>query len=298
MMDWQDSPLSLLLSLCSLPVRGLSVWHLRLKPLFVRACSKGYCFAYQRCGISKKALSLQKLVILAIAVFLAICSGTVGLTEAESSLNLPPARVHTLPPSLAKIADTADNNYFGQIAKTSLGYLVWSQFPVTIYVQQLENYTDSAADKRYREWVATVKKAIAQWNVYLPLEEISKRELADIVVLRSQPKREVKLNPDTGLYDIPRAVTAKTSYKFYIKQNPAIIAHKMKLEISPNYADISLLATVRHELGHALGIWGHSKNKNDALYFSQVSDPPEISARDVNTLKKIYQQPTKLGWRI
>ena len=242
--------------------------------------------------------SLQKIVILAIACFVVICSGTVNLLQAESDLDLPTARVHTLPPSLAKIEDPLNNNYFSQIAKTPLGYLVWSQFPITIYVQQLKNYTDSAADKRYREWVAAVKSAIFQWNVYLPLKEISQRELADIVVLRSQPEREIKLNPDTGLYDLPRAVTAETSYKFYMQQNPTRIAHKMTVEISPNYTGISLLATVRHELGHALGIWGHSKNKNDALYFSQVSDPPEISVRDVNTLKKIYQQPTKLGWKI
>ena len=241
--------------------------------------------------------SLQKITILAIAIFLIVFSGTT-LIQAESTLDLPIARVHALPPSLANIEDPADNNYFSQIAKTPVKYLVWSQFPVTIYVQQLKNYTDSAADKRYREWVTAVKKAIAQWNVYLPLKEISERELADIVVLRSQPQREIKLNPDTGLYDIPRAVTAETSYKFYMQQNPRAIAHKMKVEISSNYTGVSLLATVRHELGHALGIWGHSKNKNDALYFSQVSDPPGISERDVNTLKKIYQQPTKLGWKI
>ena len=240
--------------------------------------------------------SLQKITILAIACFLIVFSGT-ALIQAEPVLDLP-AAIHALPPSLAKIDDPADNNYFSQIAKTPVGYLVWSQFPVTIYVQQLNNYTDSAADKRYREWVTAVKKAIAQWNVYLPLKEISKRELADIVVLRSQPRREIKLNPDTGLYDIPRAVAAETSYKFYLRQNPTAIAHKMTVEISSNYTGISLLATVRHELGHALGIWGHSKNKHDALYFSQVSDPPGISKRDVNTLKKIYQQPTKLGWKI
>jgi predicted Zn-dependent protease len=31
-------------------------------------------------------------------------------------------------------------------------------------------------------------------------------------------------------------------------------------------------------------------------YFSQVRNPPPISPRDVNTLKRIYQQPTSLGW--
>ena len=37
---------------------------------------------------------------------------------------------------------------------------------------------------------------------------------------------------------------------------------------------------------------------SDALYFSQVPNPPSISARDINTLKRIYQQPTLLGWKV
>jgi predicted Zn-dependent protease len=34
------------------------------------------------------------------------------------------------------------------------------------------------------------------------------------------------------------------------------------------------------------------------MYFSQVREPPPISARDINTLKRIYQQPTRLGWPV
>ncbi len=48
-------------------------------------------------------------------------------------------------------------------------------------------------------------------------------------------------------------------------------------------------------LGHALGIWGHSQLETDALYFSQVRKPAFISVRDVNTLKKVYEQSTALG---
>ena len=36
--------------------------------------------------------------------------------------------------------------------------------------------------------------------------------------------------------------------------------------------------------------------ETDVLYFSQVRNPPAISARDVNTLKRVYEQPTRLGW--
>jgi predicted Zn-dependent protease len=57
-----------------------------------------------------------------------------------------------------------------------------------------------------------------------------------------------------------------------------------------------LPAAARHEFGHALGIWGHSLEETDVMYYSQVGEPPSISARDINTLKRIYQQPTRLGW--
>ena len=49
-------------------------------------------------------------------------------------------------------------------------------------------------------------------------------------------------------------------------------------------------------LGHALGIWGHSSDSRDALYGAAVANPPAISPRDRNTLVKIYEQPTRLGW--
>ncbi|MFM6629640.1 MAG: hypothetical protein ACKPI8_08710 [Microcystis panniformis] len=65
-----------------------------------------------------------------------------------------------------------------------------------------------------------------------------------------------------------------------------------------NLADRSALAAARHELGHALGIWGHSPLGTDVMYFAQTRDIPPISSRDVNTLKKVYQQPTKLGWEM
>lgn len=200
------------------------------------------------------------------------------------------------------LSDWQDPNntgdYFREVEPTPLGYLIWSHFPVTIFIEQPIADHESAASQRFKDWVSTVRSAIAEWNLYLPLQEITQPETANITIWRSQPEREIKLNPETRLYDIPRAIAAETNYQFYLQQNPTQIAHKMKIEISPNYTGISLLATIRHELGHAFGIWGHSPQPSDALYFSQVSDPPAISPRDINTLKKIYQQPTKLGWKI
>ena len=72
----------------------------------------------------------------------------------------------------------------------------------------------------------------------------------------------------------------------------------MTIYLSAHQRAIATLTTARHELGHALGIWGHSNNSNDALYVQQIHGNPGISAADINTLKKIYQQPTQLGWQL
>lgn len=251
--------------------------------------------------MNKWRLKWQKLIVLAIAtcLFAIIPGNIIAGSQSPSASDLPSLQVHSLPKSLANWQDQANSgDYFNQVESTPLGYLVWSGFPVKVYIEKSSSAKGTAVDQRFQQWVTAVKKAIAEWNVYFPLEEITKREMADIVVLRSQPEIEVKLNPDTGLYDIPRAVTAETDYDFYLTENPAKIAHKMTVKVSPNYVGVALLATIRHELGHALGIWGHSPEKDDALYFSQVRDPKPISPRDINTLKKIYQQPTRLGWQI
>ena len=244
-------------------------------------------------------LKWQRVTILAIAIFsLVLAVQNPSTSQLLLSSDLPSPRVHALPSSLANWQDrTNSGNYFESVEPTPLGYLVWSKFPIKVYIEQPINASNTAADRRFEQWVTSVKQAIAEWNIYLPLEQTADRE-ADIVILRSQPEREVKLDPDTGLYDIPRAVAAETNYKFYLTDSPTVIALRMTVQVSPNFIGTSLLATVRHELGHALGIWGHSSQQSDALYFSQVSDPPPISPRDINTLKKIYQQPTKLGWKI
>ena len=237
---------------------------------------------------------LNSIMIVIVTAVLLISSTITHSHSAEDSL--PPLKVHELPEFIVDWQDSLNEDYFDQIEPTSLGYLVWSKFPVKVYVEQPKVLEDTAANKRFRDWTLTVKSAIAEWNEYFPLQETAKRETADIVIVRSQPEREITLNPDTGLYDIPRAIAAQTNYTFYPTKNPATIGLRMTVQVSDNFVGKSLLATVRHELGHALGIWGHSPNESDALYFSQVSQPPPISARDLNTLKKIYQQPTRLGW--
>jgi predicted Zn-dependent protease len=199
--------------------------------------------------------------------------------------NSPPsAKTHPLPPTLAKWQDkTNSGDYFNQIAPIKLGYLVWSKFPIKVYIE-----TPKAINNNQTEaWVKTVSSSVQEWNPYLPLEIVQQPEVADITIIRKAPP--LQGNP-------PRARSAQTNYDLSIKNN--ILYHHFNIMLSPSQTGEYLSAAVRHEFGHALGIWGHSPLQSDALYFSQVRQPPPISARDVNTLKRIYEQPTSLGWEM
>ncbi|MBE9126218.1 MULTISPECIES: matrixin family metalloprotease [unclassified Coleofasciculus] len=226
-------------------------------------------------------------------------------TAPPASPSLPMPQVHPLPPTLAHWQDsTHAGDYFSEIKLTPVNYLVWSQFPVKVYVERPKEPVESSASaQRFQNWMDAVLQAVGEWNAYLPLEVVSQSEGADIAILRSRPPLQASLNRETGKFDSIRARTAETRYEFYLRQSENekrfdIIAQKFTIQLSPDQSVDFTIATARHELGHALGIWGHSPVETDALYFSQVRNPPGISARDINTLKRIYQQPTRLGWTL
>jgi predicted Zn-dependent protease len=225
---------------------------------------------------------------------------TVGGNELESLL--PPLNPHPLPSSLQNWQiQTEWGDYFPEIEPTIVGYLTWSQFPIQVYIERPQQPIDTSnfSQLRWQQWVEAVKTAVADWNQYLPLTAVKTPTNADIIIKRTHPPLKAQINPQTGLYDLPRAKSAQTRYQFYVSEGESpLLLHRMTIDISPVQTNDYILAATRHELGHALGIWGHSNQKTDIMYFSQVRNSPPISPRDINTLKKIYQQPTRLGWSV
>ncbi len=226
-----------------------------------------------------RALKYLKMIGLSAIACTIVLGGSLKLTSAPLDLYQTNAQVHPLPEALAAwLPQDNRSDYFPEIKPLPLGYLLWSDRPVSIYIGP-----SHFSDARRVAWEQGVQDAIADWQVYFPLE-ITTEPQADIVIQQARPKKTSQ----------GRARSAQATPKAYCAGDR--LAHRFTLEISPSQTGPYIKAATRHELGHALGLWGHSPDPLDVMYTSQVSDPPPISERDINTLKKIYAQPTLLGW--
>lgn len=205
-----------------------------------------------------------------------------GLARSSTAQPLPPYQTYPVPESLATIASGDD--YFDQLTTTPVGALIWTEFPVTVAI-------DLAGSRAPREavWLKSVRQAIADWQPYFPLVETTDLGQANIIVRRASVP--IQRGKDGKLQ---RIRLAETRFAFFTDANQRL-RQKMTIVLSPNQSDAALITGARHELGHALGIWGHSDRQTDVMYFSQVSQPVGISDRDLQTLKRVYAQPTRLG---
>jgi predicted Zn-dependent protease len=202
------------------------------------------------------------------------------------SIDLPHFQTYPLPDRLNSLPPNQAGDYFDRLDQPPVGALIWTNFPIHVFL-------DLANRQVLREeaWLQATRQAIADWALYLPIVETTDPKLANITIRRSavpiQRDKDGKLKPIRF---------AETKFEFYQQDNR--LWHRMTINLSPNQADQSLLAGARHELGHALGIWGHSDRHTDTMYFSQVATPPPLSQRDINTLQRVYKTPSRLGGRL
>lgn len=229
-------------------------------------------------------------------VAIAICfTATTPALDEDLAAQLPSLGHHVLPSGLSQwVVDPDAADYFAEIKPSPLGYLIWSEFPVKVYRSSPDPQATAATLKRQRQWQQSVDQAIADWSPLIPMVIIEDAETADIVIERQAPPVQRSINPDTGKVEYSLGRNGLTTYRFYLDPDN-VLRHKMLVTLSPHQGAIATETTARHELGHALGIWGHSLDEKNLLHFSQTTQSKSITNADINTLKKIYQQPTRLG---
>lgn len=184
------------------------------------------------------------------------------------------------------------NNYIEQVPING-DIIRWN--PKTFPLKVFFDIQDTAAVPEY--YNTEVMRAFGQWQSssgFLSFKFIDTPNKADIVV-KFAPLPKNTCTEDGCKYVV--AFTIPTINKHILKKMTITLYDR---DANGNYiSDKELYNTALHEIGHALGIMGHSYSTDDLMFMTDESvknsiltryrsDFQYISAQDINTLRLLY----------
>jgi hypothetical protein len=168
----------------------------------------------------------------------------------------------------------------------------------------LTYYIDSATARNLSK--GKVRQAFSYWarkSKIFTFNEVPKPEQADILVHLASTSEKNRLG-EAG----PDKAYAGQFFELRGKKIQELVIHHAQVTISIEHFDIYKerqyqkegkdhgFQTLVHELGHVLGIMGHSPSIGDCMYYQadQSARACNVMTREVNTLAMIYGKPSSL----
>lgn len=239
--------------------------------LHVSQC-KNMAAIYQRLGQPKKALSWLQLA----------CS--VDPTQAADP---------NVQEAISKLQDPA-NNPSGSLtapdyASSLISFKGWRKesMPLKVYVRkniQIPGF--------HEEFAALLRESLDQWskatNGALSYQFIGSPETANVLCDYTDRRELVSSQHELGIDGITEML---------VKQDnaPGSANIVVLVKDGPGASEFKsrglLLLSCLHEVGHALGMHGHSPNSHDVMFSAaSLNGPNQLSERDRRTIQKIYQR--------
>jgi tetratricopeptide (TPR) repeat protein len=197
------------------------------------------------------------------------------VSEAKSSLN---ALRHT-----AKITgDTTATDYLDSVTKK--GIIGWSQqkMPIKVFIEDgrdIFGYQDLFSElvqKSLWQWAQASNRALF-WRI------VPNRSQADIAFHWTSDRSDFPHGAEQGI--------AKLTWKGHCIQhvNVTICTVPVGLNETKPLSANEMEQTCLHEIGHALGLTGHSSNNNDVMFFCVRPYPvTQLTERDKNAIARLY----------
>lgn len=198
---------------------------------------------------------------------------------ANSAPAMPPAQAAYVDPESQRIvaqinANPQAGDYFATVRKFQNGTVArWRHFPVLVHLPP----------NTPEPWLKNLNEDIKKWSALIPLKTAADYEsfVVDVKWENKLPPRVLGITRVEGSGAGLKVVVFLLRPTFY----------------PPDVPENTLGAVFLHELGHAVGLYGHSNDASDVMYSDDKpakKTPPKataISPRDMNTLKKVYSTP-------
>ncbi len=200
--------------------------------------------------------------VLVCSALLFGCSGNGGVGDPDPNADPPP--------------DNYDIEFGGS------GVVRWrtSDFPLLVYIPALP----AEVVEPERTWITSnVTAAVDAWDSIIP--DIA--DVADITTDQAQADLEIHWRPDFGTSPFGRVIW--TFGGSTALMHGMELGYKKELHgIEANYADY--YDNMSHELGHVLGIMGHSGVDTDLMCPGGNSFTRTLTGRDEEALRWLYRQ--------
>jgi tetratricopeptide (TPR) repeat protein len=168
------------------------------------------------------------------------------------------------------------NDYLAYVISQSAPIVRWAHFPITVYIEAKPQR--AIAIQACQQWEA--KTGIVRFRfVNTPNAQIN------IKFLSSLESTDTKDSFVAG-YSKPYAQGENM-----VRSDIQVLTFDP--ETKQNISNSFIYFTLLHELGHSLGFKGHSPNQKDVMYDSASEAKTQLTSRDVNTMKMLYEYDRK-----
>lgn len=173
-------------------------------------------------------------------------------------------------------------------AVTKEGTFTWSldQMPLRVYIE------DGTGTPGYRsDYANYIRRAFNEWrtnsNSTITWREVNSPELANIICSWTAEARAKGNGVEAG----ETQTTIQRSA--FLATGRIVRAHVLVLTyiFGHSLPDADVYKTCLHEIGHALGLQGHSSTTSDIMYpILNGNQTPYLRERDQNTIMALYAQ--------
>ncbi len=185
------------------------------------------------------------------------------------------------------IVKPTDSNYLDRCAMFTSGRLTrFKKSTISVFIAPI-----SVSRNLINDYQQTIVESFQQWEIEtgLAFSFVAEKQSADIRIFWNHHRQigslhlhggeSVMLQPENSEDQSLQIPEIQVEIEIFVRQT------KQFDFLLPNQLQTVLL----HEIGHAIGIWGHSREATDIMYFEPMVD--KLSQRDIVTANLLLQKP-------